>query len=88
MNSVNAKVMVQKDGQKAAAATVTRAHTTLVDYDILYPDGTVVEGMAAHMLRDLRVSIPSLNDSLACLLPRAECSRRLASRVGQIEYSK
>lgn len=55
MHSVSAKVVVQKEGEKAKAATVTKAHATLVDYDILYPDGTVEEATPAHMLRDLRV---------------------------------
>lgn len=48
--------MVQKEGKKAASATVTKAHSTLVDYDILYQDGTMEEGTPAHVLRDLRVS--------------------------------
>lgn len=53
--SVSAKVVVQKEGQKARAATVMKAHDTLMDYDILYPDGVMEKGTPAHMLRDLRV---------------------------------
>eukprot|EP00752_Nemacystus_decipiens_P004466 g4078.t1 len=57
MLSVSAKVVVQKEGEKAKAATVTKAHATLVDYDILYPDGTLEKATPAHMLRDLRLFI-------------------------------
>lgn len=53
--SVSAKVVVQKEGQKATAATVTKAHATLVDYDILYQDGTMEKAVPAHLLRDRRV---------------------------------
>lgn len=55
VHSVSAKVVVQKEGEKAKAATVTKAHATLVDYDILYQDGTMEKATPAHMLRDLRV---------------------------------
>ncbi|CAM9754308.1 unnamed protein product, partial [Scytosiphon promiscuus] len=57
MLSVNAKVVVQKEGQKAKAATVMKAHDTLMDYDILYHDGVMEKGTPAHMLRDMRLFI-------------------------------
>ncbi|CAM9742313.1 unnamed protein product, partial [Ectocarpus sp. 4 AP-2014] len=57
MLSVSAKVVVQKEGQKAKAATVTKAHATLVDYDILHQDGTMEKAVPAHLLRDLRLFI-------------------------------
>ncbi|CAM9490420.1 unnamed protein product [Pylaiella littoralis] len=57
MLSVSAKVIVRKEGQKAKAGTVTKAHDTLVDYDILYQDGTMEKATPAHLLRDLRLFI-------------------------------
>lgn len=53
--SVSAKVVVQTEGKKAKTATVTKAHATLVDYDILYQDGTMETATPAHLLRDSRV---------------------------------
>lgn len=53
--SISANVIVRKDGQQNVRATVTKAHPTLVDYDILYPSGDMEEGVPAHLLRDLRV---------------------------------
>eukprot|EP00904_Undaria_pinnatifida_P000353 jgi/Undpi1/10318/HiC_scaffold_28.g12769.m1 len=55
MLSVSARVVVQKNG-KGVPATVTKAQATLVDYDILYPDGNMERWTPAHLLRDLRVS--------------------------------
>lgn len=53
--SVSAKVIVRKEGQKDALATVSKAHTTLVDYDIMYPTGNTEQATPAHQLRDMRV---------------------------------
>lgn len=55
LRSVSARVVVQKNG-KGVPATVTKAQATLVDYDILYPDGNMERWTPAHLLRDLRVS--------------------------------
>lgn len=52
---MSAKVIVRKEGANDVLATVTKAHATLVDYDILYTDGRVEKGMPAHLLRDMRV---------------------------------
>lgn len=54
--SVSARVIVDKNGKKPRYATVTKAHPTLVDYDILYLDGTMEEAVPAHELKDQRVS--------------------------------
>ena len=47
--------MVQRRGKKARAATVTKAHASLEDYDILYKDGTLEKNVPVRLLRDKRV---------------------------------
>lgn len=54
--SVSAEVMVKNSKNRVAKGTVIKAHTTLVDYDILYPNGDVQESAPVHLLRDARVS--------------------------------
>ena len=49
-------MLVQKNG-KGVLATVTKAQATLVDYDVLFPDGNMERWTPAHLLRDLRVSL-------------------------------
>lgn len=55
MFSVSAKVIVRKKDRPDTSATVTKAHGTLLDYDILYPTGEMEEKVPADQLRDMRV---------------------------------
>lgn len=49
-------MLVRKGGQKAKDATVTRAHASLEDYDILYKDGKLEKAVPVRLLRDKRVT--------------------------------
>lgn len=54
-HSVSANVLVKRVGKKARDATVTKAHDTLENYDILYKDGTLEKAVPVSLLRDKRV---------------------------------
>lgn len=48
-------MLVRRGGKKARDATVTKAHVSLEDYDILYKDGTLEKDVPVGLLRDKRV---------------------------------
>ena len=48
-------MLVKRRGKKARDATVTKAHGSLEDYDILYKDGTLEKSVPVRLLRDKRV---------------------------------
>lgn len=55
-------MLVKRQGKKARDATVTKAHATLVEYDILYKNGTLEKAVPVNLLRDKRVC----NVALGC----------------------
>eukprot|EP00752_Nemacystus_decipiens_P004500 g4109.t1 len=57
MLSVSANVLVGRRGKRARHATVTKAHISLEDYDILYKDGTLEKDVPVRLLRDKRLFV-------------------------------